>query len=246
MSFNKDRIAEILGNYGLFPEVITLPVTGSTNDVARSLSMEKNIPCLVAADQQTRGKGSHGRSFYSPDETGFYLSFTIPEADPNIQMTLAAGVAVCDAIQEVCGIKTAVKWVNDIRYRGKKAGGILCERFPNGAVVVGIGINLKTPEGGFPTEISETAGALDTDPGLASDLAAAIYRSYLGMMERPEEILPRYKEKCETLGNEVKYLEDGKEHFGKAVDIEEDGSLLIQENGTVRRFSSGEISVRNV
>ena len=246
MSFKKERIAEILENYGLFPEVVTLPVTGSTNDVARSLSMEKNIPYLVAADQQTRGKGSHGRSFYSPDETGFYLSFTIPGADPDIQMTLAAGVAVCESIQEVCGIKTAVKWVNDIRYQGKKAGGILCERFPNGTVVVGIGINLKTPEGGFPPDISGTAGALDTDPGLASDLAAAIYRSYLGMMERPEEILTRYKEKCETLGQEVKYLVDRKEHFGKAVDIERDGSLLIQENGAVRRFSTGEISVRNV
>ncbi|MBQ8995574.1 MAG: biotin--[Oscillospiraceae bacterium] len=246
MSFHKNKIEENLRRKGLFPEVLVLPQTTSTNDVARTLLEEKVGDYLIAADQQTKGKGSHGRSFFSPDETGFYLTFTVPAADPETQMTLAAGVASVAAIEEVYGIHVGLKWVNDLQKDGKKVGGILCERVSSGTVIVGIGINLRTPKNGFPEEISLTAGALEVDVESASELAAAIYGHFFLLVRESEKILTAYKKMCVTLGTDICYVVDGRERQGKAIDVEEDGALLVLEEGKVHRYSTGDISVRSV
>ena len=246
MSFNSREILSELSSYGFEAEVVALPCTTSTNDVARSMISKESDPLIVVADQQTKGKGSHGRSFFSPEDTGFYMTFSVPKADPKIQMTLTAGVATVLAIDEVCHKKVGIKWVNDLIYKGKKVCGILCERLSDGTVLVGIGINMMTPKEGFPPEIAETAAALGSDTGLVNTLAADIYRWFMDLIENNDRILTLYKEKCITIGQTVQFTYEGVNHIGLASDVDHDGSLIIVQDGVERKYSSGEISVRPV
>ena len=201
---------------------------------------------IVVADQQTKGKGSHGRSFFSPESTGFYMTFTVPNADPKIQMTLAAGVATVQAIDEVCHKDVAIKWVNDLIYKEKKVCGILCERLSDGTVLVGIGINMQLPKEGFPPEIAETATALGADTSLVNILAATIYICFMRLIEHNEKFFALYKEKCITIGKTVQFTYEGINQIGVASDVDRDGSLIIIQDGVERKYSSGEISVRMV
>ena len=246
MSFNSKEISSILDKKSCAVLVLALPSTTSTNDVARSLALETDQPVIVVADQQTRGKGSHGRSFYSPGETGFYMSFTVPNANSSIQMTLAAGVATVQAIEETFQKEVRIKWVNDLIYNGKKVSGILCERMADGTVIVGIGINMMSPKGGFPADIADTATALDANPNCINYLAASIYLHYLELLHNNSDILPAYKKMCITLGRTVQFTSDGTEQVGLAYDVEEDGSLIIIQGGKKKKYSSGDISVRAI
>ena len=128
---------------------------------------------LVVADSQTAGRGRRGRSFASPPGTGLYLSMVLRSALPMqsaVLVTSAAAVAVCRAVERAAGKRLDIKWVNDLFYRGKKCCGILTEAAADvetGGVdylVVGIGLNLLPPEGGWPEELSEIAASIFT-PG---------------------------------------------------------------------------------
>ena len=246
MSFNSKEISALLNDTGYTADVVALPCTTSTNDIARSLAEKTNHTVIVVADQQTKGKGSHGRSFFSPGDTGFYMTFSVPKADSAVQMTLAAGVASVQAVFEVCHRKVGIKWVNDLIYNGKKVSGILCERMPDGTVLLGIGINMKAPKEGFPPEIDDAATALDADPDLVNQLAVSIYTHFMDLIEHRDSILFLYREKCITLGKKVRYTYNGREQCGLASDVDEDGSIIIVQDGESRKFSSGEISVRAV
>lgn len=122
------------------------------------------------AGGQTRGRGRRGRSFFSPDGTGLYMSLLLRPAglgaDQAVKYTTVAAVAVAEAIEAVSGKTASIKWVNDIYVEGRKACGILTEASFNPEdgtldyAVVGIGINVYEPQGGFPPEIRDRAGAL--------------------------------------------------------------------------------------
>lgn len=122
---------------------------------------------VVIAKHQTAGKGRRGRSFYSPEDTGLYMSILFkPEVkmEQMVRITTMAAAAVSCAIEKVSGKKTEIKWVNDIYADGKKVVGILTEAGPDYAIL-GIGVNLWEPKGGFPEEIRNIAGALNLDVG---------------------------------------------------------------------------------
>lgn len=244
MRFDGNIISERLLERGWQLEVLTFPETTSTNDMARSLASSDDRLRLLAADAQIRGKGSHGRSFFSPDGTGFYVTLAVPETDPGFQATLAAGVAAAAAVRTVYGSEVRLKWVNDLRFSGRKVGGILCERLSSGTVLVGLGINLCTPRDGFPDELKQTAGSLEADPGRKNDLAAEFAHRFLSLSGTPETVLPRYRVLCETLGRKVRFTENGTEREGLAVEIGADGALIIEADGVRKTYASGEISVR--
>lgn len=147
----------------------------STNDEMkrRAAKGEAEITLLIA-EEQTQGKGTKGRSFFSPDATGIYMSLLLRPAYTPQQCTLfttMAAVSTAVAIERVTGRSPQIKWVNDIYLDGKKAGGILTQAHLSEKgkavewIVVGIGINLSEPEGGFPAElngIATTVGKEDT------------------------------------------------------------------------------------
>ncbi len=246
MGFEKDQILSALRVRGCAIQVLTFAQTTSTNDLARELATIEDTPRLVVSDCQTKGKGSHGRSFYSPDSTGFYVTLAVPEMDPEFPATFAAGVAASDAVREVYGLDVKLKWVNDLRFDGKKTGGILCERISSGTVLIGLGINLCEPRDGFPPEIAKTAGALGVDPERKSELAGVFAARFLELTKRNYDVLPLYRERCETLGRTVRFTSEGEERTGTALDVADDGALIIETDGVRTAYSSGEISVRTV
>ena len=153
-------------------EIIRLGVTASTNSVALALG-EKGAAAgtVVVADSQTGGRGRLNRTWLSPPGTGLYFSVILrprlaPEHLPKI--TLAAGLAVCRALESLYGVAPGIKWPNDILLAGGKFAGILAEtgslqnlpRNQHPLVVVGVGLNLSAPHGGFPAELQKKATAL--------------------------------------------------------------------------------------
>ena len=152
-------------------ELEILPDIGSTNDYLREKAAQgKGEGYAVVAGAQTRGKGRTGRSFYSPADTGIYLSLLLRPKDCGpaqaVKFTTMAAVAACEAIEKVSHRSPQIKWVNDIYIDGKKVSGILTEAsvsLENGSleyVLLGIGINVYPPEKGFPQELRETAGSV--------------------------------------------------------------------------------------
>ena len=229
---------------GLWADAAVFERTVSTNTDARQLASAFAGDFLVAANSQSGGKGSHGRSFHSP-EGGFYLTAALRGTDWQLPVTAAAGVAAAQALDEVCGRAVSLKWVNDIRYAGKKAGGILCERLGDGTVLVGLGLNLQQPEGGFPAELADIAGALDVHAEHCNALAVSFYASLRQLTAQPHTILPRYRALCETLGQHVRFTLNGQQLTGIAHAVGEDTSLTVQlDGGGEVTLQSGEASVR--
>ncbi|MDD3289290.1 MAG: biotin--[acetyl-CoA-carboxylase] ligase [Eubacteriales bacterium] len=138
----------------------------STQDVLKEYYRDKTAVFgdAVIAEAQTQGRGRYGHNFHSPRGRGIYLSILLPYRDTE-RLTVRAAVAVMQAIEEVTGYVTEVKWVNDLLLHGRKIAGILAEAIVDdaghpGAVVLGVGINLTEPPGGYPEEIRGRAGAL--------------------------------------------------------------------------------------
>ncbi len=154
----------------------TLALIDSTNDEMkrRAQKGEREISLLIA-EEQTNGRGTKGRSFFSPGGTGIYMSFLLrPTYSPQdcTLLTTMAAVSTAKAIERVTGQKPQIKWVNDIYLSGKKAGGILTRAHlsKDGRqiewAVVGIGINVSEPEGGFPAELTQIATTLGNNDNL--------------------------------------------------------------------------------
>ena len=145
----------------------------STNKTAKELAENgAKEGTVIVAKKQTGGRGRLGRSFYSPEGTGLYFSIILrPDFSPkeNLLITPAAAVAVSTVIEALTDTKAQIKWVNDIFINGKKVCGILSEAKLNAKgtteyVILGIGVNLTTPKGGFPKDIELVAGALFNAP----------------------------------------------------------------------------------
>lgn len=232
----------------------------STNKEAKKVLMDDDIPhgTVLISEEQTEGKGRFNRKFYSPNNKGIYMSVILRpniELSKAIHITTASAVSVCRAIEKLIKKYPKIKWVNDIFLDGKKICGILTEatgNFESGNVenvVVGIGINFKN-HGDFPDELKSIAGALFKDENISitrNQLVGEILNELLDMCENLEDenIMKEYKELSFVIGKDVSYAKNNRLNKGKAVDIKDDGSLVIMlENGEVDYLNSGEISLK--
>lgn len=213
----------------------------------------------LISNEQTAGRGRYGRSFFSPSGTGAYLSVLLrPNHCPARQavgITTMAAAAMCLAIEEVCGETPGIKWVNDIFVRGKKVCGILTEGafgLENGMLeyaVVGVGINVYAPEGGFPEPLREIAGALSEQP--RNDLKNHLVASFLNHLmayyhsDDSSEYLDTYRRYSLVLGKEVTVLSPSGSRKAQVLGIDDECRLQLRfEDGTEETLSSGEISIR--
>ena len=145
---------------------------GSTNDEVKALAIKgEQEGYLLISRSQTKGKGRLGRSFFSPDSTGIYMSLLLRpkcKAEETTLITTAAAVAVCRSLEKA-GVNPQIKWVNDIFVNDKKVCGILAEAGFNAGtpcpdyVVLGVGINMYPPESDFPEDLKQIAGAVLSD-----------------------------------------------------------------------------------
>lgn len=231
----------------------------STNLTAKELAAQ-GAPhgTLVVADRQTGGRGRRGRSFASPPGTGLYLSMVLRSGlpmDSAVLITSAAAVATCRAAAQVTGKELQIKWVNDLYTQGKKCCGILTEAaadMETGGVdylVVGIGLNLHRPAGGWPAQLEQIAAAI-LQPGETVNrcrLAAAIADELLTLCDAlPDRaFLEEYRARNLVPGRDIHILQNGVSRPAHALSIAEDGRLLVRlPDGGEEALSFGEVSIR--
>lgn len=230
-------------------DIKTFDSVNSTNTVAIELSEEHDRDMLIAAATQTDGRGRQGKSFFSPSGGVYFSLVTHPKCEliDAVNITSAAAVFVAKAIEELTALSPKIKWVNDIYIDGKKVCGILCQSVFNGGkldrVVIGIGINVKSQN--FPKEISSVAGSLDADID-ANILVAKISEKIFDFCRNPhnKSYLDYYKKNSGVIGKKIIFYENGTEHFGNAVGIDDNAALIVEENGITKKLSGGEITVR--
>lgn len=218
------------------------------------------------ADSQTAGRGRMDRSFQSPRGQGIYLSVLLrPPLPPDRlpPVTALAGVAVCAAVERVCGARPGLKWPNDPVLCGKKLCGILTElslEAETGRVqslVLGIGVNVAQGEEDFSPEVREVATSLRqalgrpvSRPQLAAALLEELDRAYAALLAGDlSAYLAAYRSHCVNLGKTVRLLPfgGGEPETAQAVDIDEEFGLVVRgADGKERTVRSGEVSVRGL
>lgn len=221
---------------------------GSTNDRAKELAAEPgNAFAVVVAREQTRGRGRRGASWHSPPDTGLWMSVVLPGEKPALHVPLLVGLAAAEAIQDASGsVRVGIEWPNDLVVGRRKLGGILCEGVP-GAVVAGIGINLQTPEGGFPEGFRERATSLDMEGANSLShgaLGGLIVRALKRRLATPavrleRDALVELAHRDALAARPVRTEEHG---AGVARGIEPDGALVLERpDGSRVRVVAGSV-----
>lgn len=230
----------------------------STNTLVKEAATENEEGFVIIAGEQTAGRGRMGRSFFSPGDAGVYMSLLLkPEikAEDAVQITTAAAVSVCTALEKIGVNNSKIKWVNDIYIDDKKVCGILTESSFNSKIqkldfaVLGVGINMYESEEGFPEEIKDIAGAVfsqrkeGTRNKFIAEFLNAFFDYYKNLLSKKH--LKEYKEKNLVLGQEINIIQGESVRRGKAIDIDESCNLVVElPDGTTEKLYSGEISIR--
>ncbi len=255
----KEILSLLPPDYTWGESVYYLECVDSTNNYAKALA-KNGAPngTAVIAKHQTGGRGRMGRSFHSP-EGGLYLTLLLRpncKATDLMHLTCGVGVAASNAIFSVTGIRPGLKWINDLVLGTKKVGGILVEMSltPEGFVdyaLVGIGINCKDT---VPAELAEIATALNRETGkeispatLAAALLSELHKLSGTIFAEKAAIMDTYRANCVTIHQEVLLLRGEEKRQAFALDITDDGGLLVEyPDGTQDIISSGEASVRGL
>ncbi|WP_300382626.1 biotin--[acetyl-CoA-carboxylase] ligase, partial [Clostridium sp.] len=217
---------------------------------------------VIISEEQTEGRGRFGRKFYSPKGTGIYMSILLrPQisGSESFLITTAAAVAVAEAIEGVSGKEAKIKWVNDIYCEDKKVCGILTEAsfdLESGGLeyaVLGIGINVKTPENGFPEEIKYIASEIfdnkafnleDVRSKLVAEVLERFWVYYKDIKKKT--FLTAYKEKSLLINKEVFIISRSSSKKAMVLDIDDECKLKVRmEDGSIQFLSSGEVSIKN-
>ncbi|MBR4859619.1 MAG: biotin--[Clostridia bacterium] len=222
--------------------LVSLSTVDSTNTYAKQNIEALTLPSLIIAEKQTAGRGRQGKSFYSPDRTGLYMTLVFEAPDSCELITPAAAVAVCNALEDH-GIKPQIKWVNDVYIGTQKVCGILAECFLHNAekyIALGIGINLTTKD--FPSDIPNP-GSINVDCD-KTELAFAVSKNFLSLTDS-NRIIAEYEKKLFVVGKEVTYVKNGTEFTATVKGINSLCNLIVcRSDGTEETLSSGEISIK--
>lgn len=222
--------------------ILNFDTIDSTSIYAKNNANALPLPTLITANAQTAGRGRRGNSFYSPENTGLYMTLLFEAPDSCELLTPKAAVAVCRTLEKY-GINPKIKWVNDLFHNSKKVCGILAERFifeGKAFVSVGIGINLNTEK--FPDSLP-MAGSINLNCNKEM-LAVEIAKRYLEDMP-PEFIISEYKKRLFVLGQKITFIKNGTEYSAHAIDINEKCNLIVKHaDGKTETLSSGEISIK--
>lgn len=205
---------------------------------------------VIIAEEQTAGRGRMGRSFYSPKNSGVYLSVLLrPQMNKNaLLITTDAAVCCCRVFEKMTGQETRIKWVNDIYMDNKKVCGILTEGGETYAVL-GIGINVTPPSGGFPEDIKDRAGAVfkRKELRLRENTVIEFLKEFMNIYinaER-EEYFKEYKERSLVIGREIEIIKNTTTEKAVVLGLNKDYSLLVRkENGETESLSSGDVRIK--
>lgn len=233
----------------------------STNTVLKEMA-EQGAPegTILIASEQTAGRGRMGRSFYSPSGTGVYMSFLLrPSFLPtqSLYITTAAAVAVAEAIEFVTKRPTQIKWVNDVYLDGHKTCGILTEAAFDteknrlSYAVLGIGINMRTPPGGYPEELRPIITSVffkssyntESRDRIVAEVISRFWQFYESIPEKP--FLCEYRKRSLLEGKSVDVISGNERRPAMALDIDDEFRLHVRySEGAEEYLQSGEVSVK--
>jgi BirA family biotin operon repressor/biotin-[acetyl-CoA-carboxylase] ligase len=278
----RHALEQARGRLGRLASVVVFyPTIQSTNDAAASLAADPQatgrapvpvaagsqpVPfvhpegAVIVADEQTAGRGRRGHGWFSPRGSGLYVSVVLTPgravSDPRRAirlLTLAAGVALAEAIEEATGLTIDLKWPNDLYVGRKKLGGILAEAVTNAStmapIVVGYGINVLAVA--WPPELVDRATSLESELGRVVDrdrlfveTLAALGRRYDDLLAgKFDGILDAWRRHAPSAcGARVKWIDASGEQSGMTEGIDGDGALLVETGERTHRIVGGELT----
>lgn len=234
----------------------------STNVRAKKMAMEEDEGTVVIGEEQTKGKGRLGRNWVSPKGKGLWMSIILkPKLIPAevARLTLIGAAAVNKGLEDM-GIKSYIKWPNDILVHEKKVCGILtemsCELNIINYVVMGIGINVNLEQKDFSEDLIDKATSLKIIIGNKVDRKKLLAK----VLNHFENLYIPFKEKGDIsksihicrqnsmlIGREVRIIRGDTERIGKALDIDDEGNLIVKyKDGEKERIFYGEVSIRGL
>lgn len=227
--------------------VVCLAEADSTNaEALRLAAAGEPGGTVVVADAQTAGRGRLGRSWWAEPGRSLLCSWLVrPElpAERWPALTLVAGLAAARALTASAGLDVRLKWPNDLLVGGRKLGGLLAEADGRGALVVGLGVNVR--QEAFPEEIAGIATSVAASGGRPVERAwvlAATLSGFGARMLEPEKALGEYRALSETLGKPVRVERTGAEPLeGIAVDLTDGGALVVESHGERVAVSAGDV-----
>jgi BirA family biotin operon repressor/biotin-[acetyl-CoA-carboxylase] ligase len=247
---------EFMGRHIHFEEVIS-----STQKIAHTLAGNgAEEGTIVVADQQTSGRGRLARAWYSPKQTGIWMSMILRPKIPinkTPQLTLLTAVALIQAIEEVTGLTPEIKWPNDILINGKKIVGILTELQAEAdrvhSVIIGVGMNVNHTLDQFPEELQAIATSIAAETGEQADRAQIIqaimmnfeklYTSYLVHGFKPVKLL--WESYAISLNKNLIARTLQGTIRGRAIGIDDEGVLLLETTeGNIEKIYSADIEIQ--
>ncbi len=255
-----DDLWSRLNSPTLVREIIVLAETASTNDVAARLGRE-GAPggVLVLAESQTAGRGRFGRAWESSAGHGIWLSLLLRPELPVGQwprLTTWAAVALANAIDRTTGLRSAIKWPNDVQISGKKVAGILIEVGHDEShqpfAVVGIGVNANQDERHFSPELREiaqslrlAAGSQIDRPALVANLLEDLHAAWRSLGDEFETLVASAAVRSSVLGRWIRVRAGDEILEGLAERLDAEGHLLLRRaDGDLQTLLAGEVTLR--
>lgn len=259
----RDLATQVVGRSILRYERIS-----STNDVAKERALAGEPEGLVVlAEEQVAGRGRMGRAWLAPPGSSLLMSLllrpSLPAADV-FAPTMLAGVALCEAVEQVALVRAALKWPNDLLLPSgggdpptlRKAAGVLCDMQLDGErvawVVVGIGLNVNWAPTGtvdgrdlaqYATSVAASAGREVDRAVLLRALLRRLDARYLALKHgRRDELFAAWRARLVTLGQRVEVRLAGGVLHGTAEDVDPAGTLRVRDaQGAVHRVAAGDV-----
>lgn len=246
-------------------KILILDKTGSTNLEVKKMARNKEQDgTLIIAEEQSKGKGQLGRSWFSSKGESISMSLLVYADEIRNEilptLSLAVGLAVSEALESVTKKKFDLKWPNDILVNGMKVCGILCEKFialERKFVVVGIGINVNNRE--FPEDLKNTAtslfivgGRLFSREMIISSILNKFEQIYYKFYKNEiKNIIDKYKSRCISIGKNIEFVKNGTndktKNTGTISDISCLGEIIvIDKNGDKTYLNSSQSILKSV
>jgi BirA family biotin operon repressor/biotin-[acetyl-CoA-carboxylase] ligase len=245
-------IEAALGGLQIGHPILYFPALGSTNTLAMQLAREGAAEgTLVTTDDQTLGRGRVGRSWLSLPYQQLALSVVLRPTFPPHFLVMASALSVADAMEDVTGLRSEIKWPNDVLLNGRKVSGILIETSGESAVL-GIGLNVNGSLAGYPelaaraTTLADALGRSVSREALIIALLTRLYGYYASLQTggdaARQAIRADWRARLVTLGNRVTIRQNDGAVEGIAEDVNANGALLVRtSDGTLQVVTWGDV-----
>lgn len=243
----------------MISQIIHLQETSSTNTYAKKYAQNGGEHgTVIWADNQTAGRGRLGKDWQSNAAKGLYCSIVYTPTctrEEYSKITLVAGLAVAEVLEDILGKTVQLKWPNDIYVTGKKCGGILCEAVlgsTKDAIIIGIGINVLHKTTDFHKEIAERATSMHLlgSPLSIESLMDKVSTRVVELVDsfckgEWQNLLQRWKQRDFLIGKESEWLlSDGRVQYGRAEGIDDNGLLhIVAKDGVRHQVLSGDVQL---